>query len=316
MDFLKDGFSIEVTSYGMEPIIVELPIMKDYMGNNTNQYQTYQIAIDKFTTRFKNENEFREYLKEKYPILMDRNFSVSMKYNGDNNTFDGNTDLIFGNNGELVEFLKKAKIKSEFYTNDSLYINAFIDGFRNEVIERMSGGDYHHEYTNFIISDNFLYSKKMSGIMSIWQDNKDSFIIDLKNPFREYQNIRGHCLSHYIDLNLRLMGNEYIYWQDEDRRGLEKEQIRIKEEIQKEKQQMFFLEEDKPKWRRTVSYSVLYEIISPADTNRDFFSLETEVLDEMKEKYDLEEYDDFTVDPDEEMERLNNLECDGKPRAR
>ena len=316
MNFQKDGFSLEIISYNIDPILVELPIMNDFMGNRTNAYQTYQIVIDMFTTRFKNEHEFRVYLEELHPILKGKDYKIEMKYNGSKNTFSGNTDLIFGNNGELVEFLKKAKIKSEFYTSDSVYIDAFIDGFRNEVIEKMSSGDYHHEYTHFVTHGNFLYSNEMAETMKKWYDNKDDIILDLKNPFRQYSNIRGHCISHYIDLNLRLRENNSIYWQDEYRGKLEAEQLQIREEIKKEKQEMFSLEEDIPKWRRTVSYSILCGMINPCDTNKEFLSLDREVLDEMLEKYDLKQYRDYTVDPDEEMEHYNHLEYEDTPRSR
>ena len=171
LKFSKDMFSIVVTSFGLEPITVELPIMKDPDGKITDQYQTYQIMIDNFTTQFKNENEFREYLMEKYPVLEGRDFTVAMKHSDENSYFDGNTDLIFGNNGELVEFLRNLNPKNNYYRT------TFIDGFMIEVMDRMNNGDYHSEYTEFITKKNHFYSQEMSDIMKQWYKDKSSFTI-------------------------------------------------------------------------------------------------------------------------------------------
>ena len=307
LKFSKDMFSIVVTSFGLEPITVELPIMKDPDGKITDQYQTYQIMIDNFTTQFKNENEFREYLMEKYPVLEGRDFTVAMKQSDENSYFDGNTDLIFGNNGELVEFLRNLNPKNNYYRT------TFIDGFMIEVMDRMNNGDYHSEYTEFITKKNHFYSQEMSDIMKQWYKDKSSFILsreDIGKPFRDYRNIRGHCISHYVDLELVLRKRKHIDYLDEDRRELEEEQTKIDEAIKKEKQEMFFQREDKPKWRRTVSYSSFSDSLGHEDTNKKFFIIEPSILEEMRERYDLENYENFTIDPDEEIEKLNILEID------
>ncbi len=195
--FDPKAFSL-VIKYGETSQIVPIPFTKRGIRRNTvGGDQTYQMAIDDFTTKFSNKSELLDYIKgHGLASIPDDNYnkiSISIIYNG-KSRFTSNLSIAYSNQKELVDFIQNNAITGSFSSE-----NPCVKNFNQTIIDYATTGTYRTEYMMFMTNNNNPYfgSDLINTLRKIKKEKLfdkvktgDAFIA----PICRYHNLRGHLM--------------------------------------------------------------------------------------------------------------------------
>lgn len=223
--------------------IIEIPETKRGFRNQTvGGKNTFLMAIDAFTTQFKDKEELLDYIKEhalaKLPNDSYDNLYISIEYTGPGE-FTSKLYPVYNNEQALIDFINNNAIK-EFFPFD----NKYVEAFKQDVISRWTTGLSQAEYRLFMTD----YKNRYFGqdlINTFIKIQRQGLMKDIKEkdgtigPLSRYHNLRAWCmLTEKIDDILFEITREKI-WSYQERReyeremGLERQKPSIKLEVVK-----------------------------------------------------------------------------------
>lgn len=207
--------------------IIEIPETKRGFRNQTvGGKNTFLMAIDAFTTQFKDKEELLDYIKEhalaKLPNDSYDNLYISIEYTGPGE-FTGKLYPVYNNEQALIDFINNNAIK-EFFPFD----NKYVEAFKQDAIARWTTGlsqaeyrifmtDYKNRYFGQDLINTFIKIQRQNLMKKIKEDNSTI------GPLSHYHNIRGWLiLGDKIDDILFKITREKI-WSYQERREYERE---------------------------------------------------------------------------------------------
>lgn len=207
--------------------IIEIPETKRGFKNQiVGGKKTFLMAIDAFTTQFKDKEALLDYVKQhelaKLPDVDYSQLYISIEYTGPGE-FTGKLYPVYNGEHALIDFINNSIVK-EHFPHDNPYVKAF----KQDVITRWTTGPSQAEYRIFMTD----YKNKYFGQDLINTFNKirrQGLIKDIKEkdsaigPLSRYHNIRGWLLaSNKMDDILFEITREKI-WSFQERREYERE---------------------------------------------------------------------------------------------
>lgn len=160
--------------------------------------ETYQMAIDSFTTKFKSETELLDYLKETGQINQSiQGVSLVIEYHGGGNYFNGDIQPVFSDNKELVDFIKTYPIAPNFL-GKALDRDGCIAAFKTDLLENLTTYPYKDEYLIAMKTPNKYYGNDLVAFFNSDQAldvlrDEESYNMSLC----QYHNIRGHMIAKH-----------------------------------------------------------------------------------------------------------------------
>lgn len=220
------AFRLVVKSHNITRII-EIPETKRGVQKQTvGGKSTYLMAIDAFTTQFKDKKELLDYAKEhelaKLPNIDYNQLYLSIEYIGPGE-FNQRPQPVYSDENTLIDFINNSEVK-EHFPHD----NKYVEEFRQDVISRWTTGLSQAEYRLFMTD----YKNRYFGqdlINTFIKIQRQGLMKDIKEkdgtigPLSRYHNLRAWCmLTEKIDDILFEITREKI-WSYQERREYERE---------------------------------------------------------------------------------------------
>ncbi len=220
------AFRLVVKSHNVTRII-EIPETKRGVQKQTvGGKNTYLMAIDAFTTQFKDKKELLDYVKEhelaKLPNIDYNQLYLSIEYIGPGE-FNQRPQPVYSDENTLIDFINNSEVK-EHFPHD----NKYVEEFRQDVISRWTTGLSQAEYRLFMTD----YKNRYFGqdlINTFIKIQRQGLMKDIKEkdgtigPLSRYHNLRAWCmLTEKIDDILFEITREKI-WSYQERREYERE---------------------------------------------------------------------------------------------
>ncbi|MCI9585472.1 MAG: hypothetical protein HFH45_02400 [Bacilli bacterium] len=220
------AFRLVVKSHNITRII-EIPETKRGVQKQTvGGKNTYLMAIDAFTTQFKDKKELLDYVKEhelaKLPNIDYNQLYLSIEYIGPGE-FNQRPQPVYSDENTLIDFINNSEVK-EHFPHD----NKYVEEFRQDVISRWTTGLSQAEYRLFMTD----YKNRYFGqdlINTFIKIQRQGLMKDIKEkdgtigPLSRYHNLRAWCmLTEKIDDILFEITREKI-WSYQERREYERE---------------------------------------------------------------------------------------------
>lgn len=194
--FNPKAFSL-VIKYGETSQIVPIPLTRrGVCRNKVGGPQTYQMAIDDFTTKFSTEKDLLDYIKKHDLATIPDDYSqvfVNIVYTGEG-PFTGNLSIAYSDQKELVRFIQHNPITGSFSPG-----NSCVKNFNQTIIDYATNGSYIAEYMIFMTdSHNSYFGSDL--INTLRKMKKEKLFDKVKNgdafigPISRYHNLRGHLM--------------------------------------------------------------------------------------------------------------------------
>ena len=226
-----DKFSLIVQNPKIKKIITIPETKRGIERKTVGGKETYQMAIDAFTTRFQNEKELLDYAVQNNLVSLPNTnydeFHISIEYRG-KGEFNGNHQVLYSDQEELIDFINHNEIK-EYFALGTPYTNEF----QSEIVRNWTAGMFQAEYRMFMTD----YKNRYFGLDLIKTLNKlkEKDLMDsvkAKETFIEaishYHNLRGYFMTkNKLEDILYEITREKI-WSPQDRIEYEREE-RIEE---------------------------------------------------------------------------------------
>lgn len=230
--FNPQGFSL-IVKYDDKKEVVEIPYKKqNYDRETVGGKQTYQMAIDAFTIKFKDKDELLNYIRNNdmanIKDIPNEDITVSMEYNGEND-YGGNRDIVYNDNKELLFFIKTNLIKENYEFSFKVF-----GKWQQEITDRLKKD---LNYCIFMTNSNNFYGWDM--IITIGKVLKakaydTDFVL---KPISRYHNLRGHLIgkqSGQIDLEVRKIAYNNLPFDEQSK----KENVEKLREIKAEEKKL------------------------------------------------------------------------------
>lgn len=220
------AFRLVVKSHNITRII-EIPETKrGFQKQTVGGKNTYLMAIDAFTTQFKDKKELLDYVIEhelaKLPNIDYNQLYLCIEYIGPGE-FNQRPQPVYSDENTLIDFINNSEVK-EHFPHD----NKYVEAFRQDVVSRWTTGlsqaeyrlfmtDYKNRYFGQDLINTFIKIQRQGLMKNIKE--KDGTI----GPLSRYHNIRGWLiLGDKIDDILFKITREKI-WSYQERREYERE---------------------------------------------------------------------------------------------
>lgn len=220
------AFRLVVKSHNITRII-EIPETKrGFQKQTVGGKNTYLMAIDAFTTQFKDKKELLDYVIEhelaKLPNIDYNQLYLCIEYIGPGE-FNQRPQPVYSDENTLIDFINNSEVK-EHFPHD----NKYVEEFRQDVISRWTTGLSQAEYRLFMTD----YKNRYFGqdlINTFIKIQRQGLMKDIKEkdgtigPLSRYHNLRAWCmLTEKIDDILFEITREKI-WSYQERREYERE---------------------------------------------------------------------------------------------
>lgn len=228
----KEGFRLIVESQN-QTRIVAIPETKRGVGNRTvGGRKTYLMAIDAFTTQFKDKIELLDYIKQnglaKLPTADYNDLNIKIEYIGPGK-FTGNLNIMYSGQQDLINFINNHTIQEHFSHDDPS-----VQEFWQSIIDYWTSGLYQAEYKIFMTDYNNRYFgiDLINTLTKVKKENKMKMIKEERIPIlslSRYHNLRGYYMTKKtLEDTLFKITREKI-WSYQDRIEYEREE-RLKQE--------------------------------------------------------------------------------------
>lgn len=220
-------FSLVIRNSKFKRIIPIPETKRGFKRRKVGGKKTYQMAIDAFTTSFPNKEALLNYIKENklvsLPNVNPNEVYIEIEYKG-KGEFNGNQQVLYNNQKELIDFINNNEIKGNFS-----YENPYINDFQQTIIKYWTSGMYQAEYKIFMTD----YRNGYFGLDLVDTLNKikkENLMERVKNsqshigPICQYHNIRGYFMTIKNLEELLFKITKEKIWSYQDRIEYEREQ--------------------------------------------------------------------------------------------
>lgn len=205
--------------------IIEIPETKRGFRNQTvGGKSTFLMAIDAFTTQFKDKEELLEYVRKHNLAKLpnDNNLYLTIEYTG-SGEYTQDLYPVYNDKTSLTDFINNNYIKEHFPHDDP-----YVEAFKEDFITRWTTGLSQAEYRIFMTGyKNKFFGKDLIRTCAKMQRDRTMQTIKAEDitigPLSRYHNLRGWILSaDKIDDILFEITREKI-WSWQERREYERE---------------------------------------------------------------------------------------------
>ena len=222
-----DKFSLIVKNSQIKRIITIPETKRGIERKIVGGKETYQMAIDAFTTKFQNKEELLDYAVQNNLVSLPNanyaDFHISIEYRG-KGEFNGNQQVLYSDQEDLIDFIDHNEIK-EYFALGTPYTNEF----QSEIVRNWTAGMFQAEYRIFMTD----YKNRYFGqdlIKTLNRLKKENLMnsVKAKETFIEavshYHNLRGYFMTkNKLEDILYKITREQI-WSPQERIEYEREE--------------------------------------------------------------------------------------------
>jgi len=221
-----EEFRLIVKNHTIKRIITIPETKRGIKGKSVGGKQTYQMAIDAFTTRFQNKEELLDYAKANnlvsLPNMSYNDLYLEIEYVG-KGEFNGNHSILYSNQKSLINFINNSVVQ-EYFPHD----NPYVEEFKQTIIRYWTTGlfqaeyrifmtGYHNRYFGKDLIDTLSYIKKRKLMEKIAEQQS------VIGPVSHYHNLRGYFMTVKDLDNILFEITKDKIWSPQERAEYERE---------------------------------------------------------------------------------------------
>lgn len=276
--FKSEGFSLVLTTLSGKKIVVNIPKTKTTtLNKSAGGMQTYQMAIDAYTVNFNSKNELLDDIrKHDYAdinTISNDDIRVSMTYG------ESVLDVVYSDQKKLKQLISGSPVTSRFNTDDQGYAAKITADFMDQAARLYYKSEFREYYREYLRQRPFYaYDSILKSLNTGYDEGRykrdGKLRVNWGFPFYEYGNIRDYLLTDYRKLESKFALRRFKESPFNEMSEAERDYYETLDEINK----------------RYGSYEKV------ENTGATFENFEEPLVSSGP----------YTVDPEEEMERLNN----------